>query len=53
MKRTLEFTDQELNVLLLGLQKLPWDVADPVIRAVVNQLQPNAANIPIEKETSK
>jgi hypothetical protein len=39
MKRTLELTEQELNIILFGLQKLPYETSAEVIKAIVSQLQ--------------
>ena len=39
MKKTLELTDQELNVILFALQKQPFEVVNDLIRNIVQQLQ--------------
>jgi hypothetical protein len=39
MKKTLEFNEQELNIILFALQKQPFEMVNDLIRNVVGQLQ--------------
>ena len=39
MKKKLEFTDQELNILFLALQKQPFEIVNELIHNLVNQLK--------------
>ncbi len=36
----LEFKQDELNIVLLGLQKLPWETSNALIQNIVQQIQP-------------
>ena len=38
-KKELKFTDQEINVLLLALQKQPFEVVNDLVYNIVNQLK--------------
>lgn len=52
-KKTLTFTDQELNVVLFGLQKLPYETVAELIPNIVRQLQAQSAiaqSAPVVKE---
>lgn len=40
MKKTLELTNQELQIILFALQKIAWEAANPVIISINDQLQP-------------
>lgn len=37
---TLKFTVNEINTILASLQELPHRVSDPIIRSLVEQVQP-------------
>lgn len=37
---TLKFTVNEVNTILASLQELPHRVSDPIIRSLVEQVQP-------------
>lgn len=39
-KVTLEFTREELNVILYGLQKLPFEAVNDIIKSIVSQIPP-------------
>jgi hypothetical protein len=39
MKKNLELTDQQLNVILFGLQKLPYETSVQVINDIIEQLK--------------
>lgn len=39
MKKKLEFTDQELNIILMALQKQPFEVSHDLIYNIVNQVK--------------
>lgn len=50
-KKKLEFTDQELNVVIFGLQKLPYETVAELIPNIVRQLQAQEAlTQPAQKE---
>jgi len=42
MKFKLELTEQELNIVLFGLQKLPFETVNELIKNIVAQAQPQA-----------
>lgn len=42
MKKKLEFTDQELNIILYSLQKQPFEMVNDIIHSIAAQLK--AAN---------
>ena len=39
MNKTLSLTDKELNIILFGLQKLPFESVNELIHNIVAQLQ--------------
>lgn len=45
MRKTLEFTDQELNILLLALQKQPYETVAELIKNIIMQLQPKVEEV--------
>jgi hypothetical protein len=44
-KIKLELNKQELNVILFSLQKQSFELADPVIKSIVAQVQPQVQPI--------
>lgn len=55
MKKTLELTEQELNLILFALQKQPFEVVNDLIRDIITQLQrqqtevKTSASVEVEK----
>jgi hypothetical protein len=39
MKKKLEFTEKELNIILYALQKQPYDIVNVLIDNIVEQLK--------------
>ena len=53
-KHELKLTDNELQIILLGLQKLPWETVNAVIQAVGAQIQQaQQSELKIKKDDSK
>lgn len=46
MKKQLEFTEAELNVILYSLQKQPFEIVNELIKNIVLQLQPKVVEEP-------
>ena len=38
MKHNLQLTEEEINIVPLGLKKLPWEVSNETIHAIVLQV---------------
>lgn len=36
----LRFTDDEMNTILFGLQKLPWETSNALIQNIMRQVDP-------------
>jgi hypothetical protein len=53
MKHTLEFTKEELNTILFGLQKLPWEVSNAIIQNILIQVRPNIVSNETNSEPAK
>ena len=53
MKKNLEFTEQELNIVLFALQKQPFEMVNDLIRNVVFQLQAQEVNVENVKTEEK
>jgi hypothetical protein len=51
MKKTLQFTEQELNVILFALQKQPFEMVNGLIQNIVGQLQPVGNNKEVVTES--
>jgi len=47
-KQTLEFNKDGINIVLLGLQKLPWETSNALIQDIIKQLQSKELNKPKE-----
>ena len=37
---TLKFTIEEINAILGSLSKMPWDMANPIIQKIDEQMKP-------------
>lgn len=53
MKKKLELTEQELNIVLFALQKQPFEMVNDLIRNVVSQLQAQEVNVENVKTEEK
>ena len=53
MKKKLELTEQELNIVLFALQKQPFEMVNDLIRNVVSQLQAQQTNVESVKTEEK
>lgn len=53
MKKKLELTEQELNIVLFALQKQPFEMVNDLIRNVVFQLQAQEVNVENVKTEEK
>lgn len=50
MKKKLELTDQQINVILFGLQKLPYETSVAVINDLIEQLK--SQNVEIRNDNN-